>query len=161
MTLYLTNGFSDSMLRDPSSTVINYPLSKEQFINIIHNEDYTSVIGHDNIADYLSELTGKEIHKNRQGITLGYDDEVLVVSLMGRLPEHVRHVEFKGRLNINYKRFEKQSTDELLKSEARINEMIKIEEWDTMALKSKALGSSNFELKFKTRGTEDKKKVMI
>ena len=128
MTLYLTNGFSDSMLRDPSSTVINYPLSKEQFINIIHNEDYTSVIGHDNIANYLSELTGKEIHKNRQGITLGYDDEVLVVSLMGRLPEHVRHVEFKGRLNINYKRFEKQSTDELLKSEARIHEMIKIEE---------------------------------
>ena len=30
-----------------------------------------------------------------------------------------------------------------------------------MALKSKALGSSNFELKFKTRGTDDKKKVMI
>ena len=31
----------------------------------------------------------------------------------------------------------------------------------TMALKSKALGSSGFELKFKTRGTDDKKKVMI
>ena len=29
-----------------------------------------------------------------------------------------------------------------------------------MALKSKSFGTGSFELKFKTRGTEDKKKVM-
>ena len=127
--LFLTNGFSDAMLRDPAMKIINAPLSKEQFINIIHNTNYTSIIGHDSIANYLSDLTGKEIHKNRQGITLGYDDEVIVVSLMGRLPEEVRHVKFKGRINFTYKRFEKASADDLLKSEARINEMIKIEEW--------------------------------
>ena len=126
--LYITNGFSDSMQRDPSATVINYPLTQEQFVDIIHHTDYVSIIGHENIAAYLTQMTGKTIQKNRQGITLNYNDEVIVISLLGRLPEHVRHVEFKGRVNFTYKRFEKQSTDDLLKSEARINEMIKIEE---------------------------------
>lgn len=126
--LYITNGFSDSMQRDPSATVINYPLTQEQFVDIIHHTDYVSIIGHENIAEYLTQMTGKPIQKNRQGITLNYNDEVIVISLLGRLPEQVRHVEFKGRINFTYKRFEKQSTDDLLKSEARINEMIKIEE---------------------------------
>ena len=126
--LYITNGFSDSMQRDPSATVINYPLTQEQFVDIIHHTNYVSIIGHENIAEYLTKMTGKPIPMNRQGITLNYNDEVIVISLLGRLPEHVRHVEFKGRVNFTYKRFEKQSTDDLLKSEARINEMIKIEE---------------------------------
>ena len=126
--LYITNGFSDSMQRDPSATVINYPLTQEQFVDIVHHADYMSIIGHDNIAAYLTQMTGKPIHKNRQGITLNYNDEVIVISLLGRLPEEVRHVQFKGRINFTYKRFEKQSTDDLLKSEARINEMIKIEQ---------------------------------
>ena len=125
--LYITNGFSDSMQRDPSATVINYPLTQEQFVDIIHHTDYVSIIGHENIAAYLTQMTGKTIQKNRQGITLNYNDEVIVISLLGRLPEQVRHVEFKGRINFTYKRFEKQSTDDLLKSEQRINEMIKIE----------------------------------
>ena len=125
--LYITNGFSDSMQRDPSATVINYPLTQEQFVDIVHHADYVSIIGHENIAAYLTQMTGKTIQKNRQGITLNYNDEVIVISLLGRLPEQVRHVEFKGRINFTYKRFEKQSTDDLLKSEARINEMIKIE----------------------------------
>lgn len=126
--LYITNGYSDAMQRDPSVKIMNYPLSEEQFINIVHNTDYVSIIGHDNIAKYLSKLTGKTIHKNRQGITLNYGDEVICISLLGRLPEQVRHVEFKGRVNFTYKRFEKQTLAELLESETRINEMIKIEE---------------------------------
>lgn len=126
--LYITNGFSDSMQRDPSATVINYPLTQEQFVDIVHHADYVSIIGHDNIAEYLTQMTGKPIHKNRQGITLNYNDEVIVISLLGRLPEQVRHVEFKGRVNFTYKRFEKQSTDDLLKSEARIKEIVKMEE---------------------------------
>lgn len=127
LMLFITNGYSDSMQRDPSVKIINYSLSEEQFINIIHNTDYVSIIGHENIAEYLTQMTGKEIHKNRQGITLNYGDEVICISLMGRLPEHVRHIEFDGRVNFTYKRFEKQSAEDLLKSEQRINEMIKIE----------------------------------
>ena len=124
--LYLVNGFSESMKRDPNMKDIPYSLTEEQFVDIIHNTDYVSVIGHDNIANYLSQLTGKFIPKHRQGITLGYDDELIIVSLMGRLPEEVRHVEFKGRVNFTYKRFEKQTLAELLESENRINEMLKM-----------------------------------
>lgn len=126
--LYLVNGFSEAMKRDPNMKDIPYSLTTEQFVNIIRNTNYTSVIGHDNIANYLSQLTGKDIQKNRQGITLNYDDELIIVSLLGRLPEDVRHVEFKGRINFTYKRFEKQTLAELLESETRINEMIKISE---------------------------------
>jgi len=126
--LYLVNGFSEAMKRDPNMKDIPYSLTTEQFVNIIRNTNYTSVIGHDNIANYLSQLTGKDIQKNRQGITLNYDDELIIVSLLGRLPEDVRHVEFKGRINFTYKRFEKQTLADLLESETRINEMIKISE---------------------------------
>ena len=112
LMLFITNGYSDSMQRDPSVKIINYSLSEEQFINIIHNTDYVSIIGHENIAEYLTQMTGKEIHKNRQGITLNYGDEVICISLMGRLPEHVRHIEFDGRVNFTYKRFEKQSAED-------------------------------------------------
>ena len=126
--LYLVNGFSESMKRDPNMKDIPYSLTPEQFINIINHTDYISVIGHDNIAEFLSKLTGKNIQKNRQGITLNYDDELIIVSLMGRLPEEVRHVEFKGRVNFTYKRFEKQTLADLLESETRIQEMIKISE---------------------------------
>ena len=126
--LYITNGYSDSMQRDPSVKIINYPLTQEQFIDIVNHADYTSIIGHDNIAEYLSQMTGKTISKNRQGITLNYGDEVIVISLLGRLPEQVRHVEFKGRVNFTYKRFEKQTLADLLESETRIKEMIKMEE---------------------------------
>ena len=126
--LYITNGYSDAMQRDPSATVINYPLTREQFIEIVNCNDYVSIIGHDNIAEYLSQMTGQPIQKNRQGITLNYGDEVICISLLGRLPEEVRHVKFKGRVNFTYKRFEKQSLSDLLKSEERVNEMLKIEE---------------------------------
>lgn len=124
--MYITNGFSDSMLRDPNMLAIPYSLTKDQFIDIIHKNEYVSVIGHDSIASYLSELTGVEIKKNRRGILLNYDDEIIVVSFNGRLPEHRIKVDLNTRANFNYKRFVKQSHEELLKSEERINEMIKI-----------------------------------
>ena len=53
--LFITNGYSDSMQRDPSVKIINYSLSEEQFINIIHNTDYVSIIGHENIAEYFKD----------------------------------------------------------------------------------------------------------
>ena len=125
--IYLCNGHSESMKRDPNMKDIPYSLTPEQFVDIINHTNYVSIIGHDNIANYLSQLTGKKIAKNRRGITLGYDDELIIVSLMGRLPEEVRHVEFKGRVNFTYKRFEKQTLADLLESETRIKEMIKEE----------------------------------
>lgn len=126
--LYLCNGFSESMKRDPNMMDIPYSLTKEEFVNIIHHADYKSIIGHQSLADCLTELTGKPIPMNRQGITLNYDDTVIIVSLLGRLPEKKRHVEFKGRINFTFKRFEKQTNEDLLKSEKQIEKIIKMEE---------------------------------
>lgn len=126
--LYITNGFSDSMKRDINMVALPYVLTKEQFIDIIQSSEFVSVIGHDNIADYISELTGIQIEKNRKGILLNYDDEVITISFNGRLPEHIHKndVELDNRANFTYKRFIKQSTEDLIESEERINEMIKI-----------------------------------
>ena len=126
--LYLVNGFSEAMKRDPNMKDIPYSLTKEEFLDIIHHADYKSVIGHDSLAHFLSELTGKDIPMNRQGITLNYEDTVIIVSLLGRLPEKKRHVEFKGRMNFTFKRFEKQTAEDLLKSAEQIKQMVKMEE---------------------------------
>lgn len=126
--LYLVNGFSQSMLRDPTIKEINTSLTEEEFINIIHNTRYKSILGHQVYSDYVSKITGKHVPKNRQGITLSYEDTVILISLNGRLPEHVRHVEIKGRANYTFKRFEKQTLEEITKSARMIEEMIKMEE---------------------------------
>ena len=128
MTLYLVNGFSQAMLRDPTIKEINTSLTEEEFINIIHNNKYKSVLGHQVYADYVTKITGINVPKNRQGITLTYEDTVILISLNGRLPEHVKDVEVEGRANFTFKRFEKQTTEDLLKSSKMIEEMLKIEE---------------------------------
>lgn len=125
--LFITNGFSDSMKRDINMVAIPYVLTKEQFINIIQSSEFESVIGHSNIAEFITKLTGVEINKNRKGILLNYDDEVITVSFNGRLPERINeeHVELDNRANFTYKRFIKQSTEDLLESEERITKILK------------------------------------
>ena len=95
---YLVNGMSESMKRDPNMKAIPYPLSESEFINLIHNGDFKSVIGHEQLADCLTKLTGVQIKYNRKNIQLNYDDTLLLVSLNGRLPERPTYVEYKGRL---------------------------------------------------------------
>lgn len=123
--LYITNGFSDSMHRDPTVKVVNYNLTKEKFIEIIHHAQYVSIIGHDNLAEYITELTGVKIRKNRRAINLNYDDEVIVFGLQGRLPEHKTEIELNGREIFTYKRFEKQTAEDIRVSEERIRELIR------------------------------------
>lgn len=125
--LYLCNGFSQAMLRNPTVKEINTSLTEEEFINIIHHAKYKSVLGHQVYSDFVTKLTGKEVPKNRQGITLNYEDTVILISLNGRLPEDVRHVEVEGRANFTFKRFEKQTMEDMSKSSQMIEEMIKIE----------------------------------
>ena len=126
--LYLCNGKSEAMKQDPNMKDIPYSLTEEEFVKIINNNEFTSVIGHQKLSDFLTELTGKEIEYNRKGITLRYNDEVLVFYLTGRLPEHPTFVEYKSRANFSYIRFEKQTQSELLESVSRIEEMTKMEE---------------------------------
>ena len=119
----LCNGFSLAMPRDPNTKPLPYSLTEAEFINLVNHGNFKSAIGHQQLADCLTRLTGKKIPFNRKGITLNYEDEVLVVYLSGRLPENPTFVEYKGRLNYAYLRFEKQSQMEIAET---INKLDKI-----------------------------------
>lgn len=121
--IYLCNGVSDSMLRDPNVKQINYGLSESEFIDLINNTHFESVIGHQALADVLSLITGVDIPYNRKNININYDDILIVVSMTGRLPEHPRKVDYKGRLNYSFKRFEKQNSNDFANTISKINEI--------------------------------------
>lgn len=125
---FLTNGLSQSMLRDPTMKIVPYPLTEEEFIKLIKQGEFKSVIGHEDLSRCLTKLTGVSIPYNRKGILLNYEDEVIVVYLRGRLPENPTFVQYKGRLNFSYIRFEKQSPSDMLQSMSRIEEITKMEE---------------------------------
>ena len=125
---YLTNGLSQSMLRDPTMKIIPYPLTEEEFIKLIKQGEFKSVIGHEDLSRCLTKLTGVSIPYNRKGILLNYEDEVIVTYLTGRLPENPTFVEYKGRLNFSFIRFEKQSSVDMIESMTRIKEITEMEE---------------------------------
>lgn len=124
---YLCNGVSESMKRDPNMKQIPYGLSESEFVNLIHNADFKSCIGHRDLAKCLTKVTGKTIPFNRASITVNYDDLILLVSLKGRLPEHPNYVEYKGRLNYSLLRFEKQSLEDLANSKKILEDLIEVE----------------------------------
>ena len=126
--IYLCNGLSESMKRDPNMKNVPYPLTEDEFTEIIHNIEFTSVIGHRDLSECLSEITGKEIPYNRRGILLNYDDYVLLTSLSGRLPEHPREIEIRNRLNFSFIRFQKQTAEDLLETQQIIEEITNIGE---------------------------------
>lgn len=102
----------------------SFSLTEEEFIQIILNAKWRSVIGHNNLAECLTKVTGQTIPKNRASITVSYDDLLIVVSITGRLPEHPTKPDYEGKINYSFKRFEKQSTMDLLKSQEKINEIM-------------------------------------
>ena len=121
--IYLCNGISESMKRDPNMKQIPYPLSESEFTDLIHKTEFKSCIGHDSLARCLSRLTGKRILYNRAAIQVNYDDVILLVSLSGRLPERPNYVEYKGRLNFSLLRFEKQTQLDIENSLNKIKEI--------------------------------------
>ena len=110
--IYLCNGVSNSMLRDPNMKQIPYSLSEREFIELVRGTDFVSVIGHKSLAEALTDITGINIPYNRTAIQVNYDDIILLVSMNGRLPEHPTKVEYKGRMNYNFIRFEKQTSND-------------------------------------------------
>ena len=111
---YLTNGFSLGMFRDPNMKPLPYTLTLDEFKKTLHNGgEWKSVIGHQELAECLTEITGEKVPFNRESIRLNYGDEILVVYLNGRLPEHPTTVEYTNKLKFSYVRFEKQSLTEL------------------------------------------------
>lgn len=123
MSIYLCNGFSNSMFIDPRIKRIDEPISESEFIDLIHHCDWKSAIGHESLAKCLSKITGKEITRNRLNLNVGYDDVLIMVSLKGRLPEHPTYVEYKGRLTYSFVRFEKQTMVDIENSLKRLEEI--------------------------------------
>ena len=121
--IYLCNGVSESMKRDPNMKQIPYSLNESEFIDLIHTTNFKSCIGHESLARCLTRLTGKHILYNRAGIQVNYDDVIILVSLSGRLPENPDYVEYKGRLNFSLLRFEKQSQIDFKNSLNKIKEI--------------------------------------
>lgn len=121
--IYLCNGVSESMKRDPNMKQIPYPLSEKEFAELIKNIEFESVIGHSELADYLTDICDVEIPFNRRAIQVNYDDLLLLVSMNGRLPEHPRKVDYKGRLNYSFVRFEKQTGNDFANTMSKIHEI--------------------------------------
>lgn len=123
--VYLCNGSSMTMQRDPNSVEINAALTEKQFTEIVLNCEYLNAIGHDSLAKYLTKVTGKTIHKQRRPIRLGYDDAAIVVTLTQRLPEHPKpeDIKYKGRTIYTLKRFRQQTPDELAESQSIVKAM--------------------------------------
>ena len=111
------------MLHDPNMKEIRYALSESEFIELIQNTTFKSVIGHQDLADALTMITQTEILYNRQAIRVDYDDYILLVSIDGRLPENPTYVEYKGKLKYSFVRFEKQTTEDFANTLAKISEI--------------------------------------
>ena len=122
--IYLCNGKSESMKRDPYMKDIPYPLTEAEFIKLIHDSNFKSCIGHESLANCLSKITGKEIRYNRTSVSVSYEDIILLVSLNGRLPEHPNFVEYHGRLNYSLIRFEKQNQIDIENSANKFKQLL-------------------------------------
>ena len=111
--IYLCNGISSTMMIDPRVKQINEPLTTYGFKDLIQKTEWESALGHRDLANCLSKLTGKQIKPNRLNLKVGYDDKIILVSLKKRLPEHPGYVEYKGNLTFSFVRFEKQNENEV------------------------------------------------
>lgn len=121
--IYLCNGLSESMKRDPNMKQIPFALSEKEFANLVKELPFESVIGHSLLADYLTDITNVKIEYNRKAIQVNYDDFILLVSMNGRLPEHPRKVDYDGRLNFSFVRFEKQTGNDFANTISKIHEI--------------------------------------
>ena len=111
------------MCIDPNIKRIDEPLTRQQFIEIVLNSTWKSAIGHKKMADCLTRLCGVEIPHDRINLNINYDDLLLMVSLKGRLPENPSYVDYKGRLMFSLVRFEKQTIEDIEKSQKILNEI--------------------------------------
>lgn len=65
------------------------PLSVEDARKVVDLVPFTSAIGHDSAARFLSQLLGLEIPVNRVAITMQAGDRALVLRVLTRLAEGV------------------------------------------------------------------------
>jgi hypothetical protein len=84
--IYLTNAFSLQMIKDlvRKDWELNITLREldAEDLKVLLNTYFTSAIGHQGTAQFLSRLLGIEVPVNRQAITLKHGDKLIVVQPM-------------------------------------------------------------------------------
>jgi len=89
MAVYLSNAFSLSML--PSAQELMIKVEKVSPKDVPDN--FISIVGHQDIAQILGNLLGREVPYNRVSTKLQRDDIVYVSQYMGpRLPEGTKEL---------------------------------------------------------------------
>ena len=87
-TVYVANAFSFAMLPWPLQ-VRQGLISMQSVADYLHgHDDWTSIIGHESTALFLSDQLGLPINYNRATVTLEPGDVLLLCQFVGgRLPE--------------------------------------------------------------------------
>lgn len=84
--VYLVNSFSPSMIPIPSRVEF-FELSAEEFCKKVSNPNIVNAIGHQGTVDLVNSLCSANLTMNRAQIKAEVGDELLITSLMVRLPE--------------------------------------------------------------------------
>jgi hypothetical protein len=89
--IYLANAFSANMLTgllDETDVIVKFKkVSTSDVKDILTNNDFISVVGHETTANVLSTLLGMNIQTNRMNLRLNEGDVVIIFQLNQRLPE--------------------------------------------------------------------------
>jgi hypothetical protein len=85
--LYLSNAFSLGMLSDVDTAELCVKKVDLETARALAKEGFTSAVGHQGTASFLSRLLGLEVPYNRTTVKLGRGDKVLVLQLGLRLEE--------------------------------------------------------------------------
>jgi len=82
--LYIANAFSLNMLPPhKASTIFVNPIDRDAARDILKKNDWSSAIGHPDIAAIVSADLGADIPVNRTTLKLGADDTLLVAQYIG------------------------------------------------------------------------------
>lgn len=85
---YLVNSFSINMIRDDVRIIERTHMDVEDVQNEIKNSTIISAVGHHDLTVILSDIVGEAIEFNRQTLSLGIGDRLIVAQYRGvRLPE--------------------------------------------------------------------------
>lgn len=85
--IYLANAFSANMLDLNKMQIVTFvPLSLQEVKRKL-DDDFVSVVGHEDLANILTNIIGKKVQYNRATIKLTRDDVLILAQFVGeRLP---------------------------------------------------------------------------
>jgi hypothetical protein len=97
--LYIGNAFSLSMLTKPAATLWCRKIETEEVKDLLNTYKWSSCVGHQDLAQVLSNMLGIQIPANRDSITLDQWDRLIVAQYIGpRLPEGTKELPREAKI---------------------------------------------------------------